>query len=106
MFGKSKKHPYHDVGRSREAAEYLASQLEQLMALPLATAAEVNAWYQECDAVEMTLQRQFPQFEPFHEVWHFFADADIRGRDPGCREHQHQLMSEYIQHLRQERLDA
>jgi hypothetical protein len=106
MFGKITKNSFHDIGRSPDAADYLALQLERLMALPLTTPAEVKNWYGECDAVQKTLQSQFPQFEPFHEVWHFFADADIRGRDVGYRDHQHRLMSEYVQHLRHKRQDG
>ena len=103
MFEKSNKSPFHDIGRSPEAADFLASQLERLMALPLTTPAEVEIWYGERDAVQEALQKQFPRFEPFHEVWHFFADADIRGRDVGYRDHQHRLMSDYLQHLRNEK---
>ncbi len=50
------------------------------MALPLATPADVERWYEESSGVERTLERRFPQFEPEHEVWHFFSDADIRSR--------------------------
>ncbi len=106
MFGKSNKSPFYDIGRSPEAADYLASQLERLMALPLTAPAEVERWYEDCDAVQKVLQMQFPQFEPFHEVWHFFADADIRGRDTGYRHRQHRLMSEYVQHLRNEKREG
>jgi len=100
MFEKSNQSRFHDLGRSPDAADYLAAQLERLMALPLATPAEVEIWYEERDAVQNALLKQFPQFEPFHEVWHFFADADIRSRDVGYRDHQHRLMSEYVQDLR------
>jgi hypothetical protein len=106
MFGKSNTSPFCDIGRTRESADFLASQLERLMALPLTTSAEVEAWYGKCDAVQMDLQKQFPQFEPFHEVWHFFADADIRSRDTGYRDNQHRLMSDYVQHLRNEKRDG
>jgi hypothetical protein len=102
MLGKPTKNPCHGMGRSAEAADYLASQLERLMALPLTTPAEVENWYGERDAVQENLKRQYPQFEPFHEVWHFFTDADIRGRDAEYRDHQHRLMSDYVQHLRHE----
>ena len=82
------------------AAEYLASQLERLMALPLTTPADVELWYEESSSVERTLEQRFPQFEPEHEVWHFFSDADIRSRESGYRDRQHRLMSEYVQRLR------
>src|SRR2546425_11374031 len=100
MFGKTTKKPFHDIGRTPEAAEYLASQLERLMRLPLTTPAETETWEQECQSVQDTLKSQFPIFDPYHEIWHFFADADIRARDTGYRDYQHRLMSEYVQHLR------
>jgi hypothetical protein len=100
MFRKSKNIPFDDMGRSPKAADYLAAQLERLMALPLNSPAEVKKWYEERDAVKEVLEKEYPRFEPFHEVWHFFADADIRGRDSGYRDYQHRLMSDYVQDLR------
>jgi len=43
MFGKSNKSPFYDIGGSPEAADYLASQLERLMALPLTTCRRMKA---------------------------------------------------------------
>ena len=83
------------------AAEYLASQLERLIALPLITPADVERWYEESGSVERTLEQRFPHFEPEHDVWHFFSDADIRFRESGYRDRQHRLMTEYVQRLRQ-----
>ncbi len=82
------------------AGAYLAGQLERLIALPLATPADVELWYQERSTVEHALEQRFPDFEPEHELWHFFSDADIRSRDSGYRDRQHRLMSEYVQRLR------
>jgi hypothetical protein len=101
VFGKRKKIPL-DVGRSPEAARYLATEIERLMALPLSTKAEVDHWYSECGKVQRVLIKQFPEFEFYHEVWHFFADADIRARDDSYRDRQHGLMSDYITRLRNE----
>jgi hypothetical protein len=80
MTTKGNKIMFHDIGRSPEAANFLASQLERLMALPLTTPAEVEIWYKECAVVQRALDERFPNFEPFHEVWHFsmmptFADV-------------------------------
>ena len=70
------------------------------MGLPIATPADVERWYQESGTVEQALEQRFPDFEPEHELWHFFSDADIRSRAEGYRDRQHRLMSEYIQRLR------
>jgi hypothetical protein len=88
---------------SNHAGAYLAEQIEQLMALPLATAADVERWYAESSTVEQSLRLRFPDFEPEHELCHFFSDADIRSRDSGYRDRQHRLMSEYVQRLRDDR---
>ena len=102
MFRKRNKQPFYDAGRSPEAADYLATQLERLMALPLTTPADVERWYEESGIVEKTLEQRFPHFEPEHEVSHFFSDADIRSRESGYRDRQHRIMSEYVQFLRNE----
>ncbi len=102
----SNESPFQDVGCSPEAANYLASQLERLMALPITSPAETDKWYEEVAAVKEAMKMQFPQFEPFHEIWHFFSDADIRRRDSGYRDRQHGIISEYVRHLRNERRGA
>ncbi|HSI12116.1 MAG TPA: hypothetical protein VK961_08735 [Chthoniobacter sp.] len=84
---------------SSSPGAYLAAELERLMALPLATPAEVAHWDEECATVQRTLERRFPHFEFEHEVWHFFNDSDIRARDAGYCERQHRLMSEYVHRL-------
>jgi hypothetical protein len=105
MFG-SPKHKPIDVGRTSEAAEFLATELERLMALPLATPEDVADWYSESKKSKATLREKFPQFEFYDEVWHFFDDADVRARDSGYRDHQHRLMSDYITRLRNEPANA
>lgn len=97
----SKQDKKRDTGVTPKAAEYLAASLVRLMELPLGDEAEVKNWYAECGKVQRTLIEDFPKFEFDHEVWHFFADADIRARDEKYRAQQHQLMSEYVNHLQQ-----
>lgn len=86
--------------------DYLADQLERLLALPLTTPEDVEHWYEECSAVQQTLEQQFPHFEPEHEVWHFFSDADIRSKDSDYCDRQHRLMCEYVRRLRNESENA
>lgn len=105
MFGKRKQIPL-DVGRSPEAAKYLATEIERLMALPLSCKADVDHWYSECGKAQRVLIKKFPEFEFYHEVWHFFADADIRARDDSYCDRQHGLMSDYITRLRNEPSNA
>jgi hypothetical protein len=86
--------------RGDSADEYLAGELERLMAMPLTTSKDVERWYNESREVAESLARRFPEFEPEHELWHFFSDADIRSREKEYRDRQHQLMLEYIHRLR------
>ena len=70
------------------------------MTLPLVTAEDIESWYQECELIRRSLKERFAHFEPEPEVWHYFADADIRSRDNAWRERQHRLMTGHIQSLR------
>ncbi|MEI9898478.1 MAG: hypothetical protein WDN28_32640 [Chthoniobacter sp.] len=80
---------------------YLASQLERLMALPLATQSDLKNWESERGEVEQTIREKFPRFEPSDDYWHFICDADIRLRDGEYRDRQHKLIAEYITILRE-----
>jgi len=102
MLGKRDKKKFHDIGRTREAADFFAGELERLMALPLSTKSDVKHWYAERSKTEKTLKERFPKFEFWHEVWHFLLDPDIRARDTGYRDHQHGLMRGYVEYLRNE----
>jgi hypothetical protein len=85
---------------NESGAEYLAAQLERLLRLPLGTSEDVEKWDKECAAVQTELESRFPAFEVEHHLWHFFTDSDIRCKDPGYRQRQHQAVSEYIERLR------
>jgi hypothetical protein len=73
------------------------------MSLPLATKEDLQRWYFERERTQSALKQQFPQFEFYDEVWHFFADADIRARDSGYLAYQYRLMSDYVSVLRENR---
>jgi len=72
------------------------------MALPLNSKLDVEQWYSECAKTQHRLAERFPKFAFWHEVEHFFADADIRARDNGYRDYQNRLMKDYIGDLRHE----
>jgi len=90
-----------EKGFSKKAGRYLATELERLMNMPLTTEEEVKQWYAECGQVQKALISRFPEFEFDPEVWHFFADADIRARDPAAAAKHHQFITGYITALRQ-----
>ena len=89
-----------DRARNETAPEYLAAQLERLMALPLANEEDAERWDKECAEVQTALQTRFPNFGLEHSAWHFFIDSDIRLKDAGYRQQQHRHISDYVALLR------
>ena len=89
-----------DSATDKAAAEFLADELERLMSSPLDTLEQAKRWDTDCADVMTVLETRFPRFEIEHHVWHFFADADIRRRDPGYRRQQHQAIADYVTRLR------
>lgn len=84
----------------KAAAEFVAAQLEKLLALPLVTDEDEQRWGEACACFETALESRFPAFELEHHVHHFFTDTDIRRKDRGYRDRQHRAISEYIWRLR------
>ena len=79
---------------------YLVQHLNRLMALPLDTKLDLENWIVESNQVMRSLEKNFPDFEPSENFWHFIADPDIRLRDKEYRDYQHKLMQDYISRLR------
>jgi hypothetical protein len=84
----------------KAAAGFVAAELERLMSLPLDTPEDAKRWDVACADFQTTLEARFPSFEVEHHVWHFFADSDIRQKDAGYRQKQHQAISDYVTRLR------
>jgi hypothetical protein len=82
--------------------QFLVTELEHLMALPLTSKAERDAWYVESKRVQKTLRERFPDLDYPHDIWHFLADADIRARDDGYRKYQEQIVTDYLKKARGE----
>jgi hypothetical protein len=89
-----------DSGNDRAAADFLAEALEKLLSLPLDTPEDAERWEVECADVEAGLERRFPGFTVEDQVWHFFSDSDIRQKDGGYRQRQHQAITDYVTRLR------
>jgi hypothetical protein len=84
----------------KAAASFFADELERLMAFPLETLDDVARWDDECARVQTELETRFPSFTFEEQVDHFFTDSDIRQRDAGYRQWQHQAISDYVTRLR------
>jgi len=83
-----------------EGDRFLASELERLRALPLASKADAKAWLAEAAALERQLTTRFPDLEFPHEIWHYLSDADIRAREPEYGAMQEQVVIDYITSVR------
>jgi hypothetical protein len=84
----------------KAAADFVATELERLMSLPLDTAEDAKRWDVACGDFQTALETRFPSFKVEHHVWHFFVDSDIRQEDSGYRQRQHQAISDYVTRLR------
>jgi hypothetical protein len=83
-----------------EGDRFLASVLERLQALPLASKADAKARLAEAAALERQLTTRFPDLEFPHEIWHYLSDADIRAREPEYEAMQEQVVTDYITSVR------
>ena len=88
------------------AAEFVATELERLIALPLDTPEDAERWDTECASFQTALETRFSTFELEHHVWHFITDSDIRRKDAGYRDRQHQAVTDYVRRLRHEYRNA
>jgi hypothetical protein len=87
------------VNTAPTGPEFLAAQLERLVEMPLETPADMDRWYSAAHDVQSALH-DLPPFEFPHHVWHYFADADIRRREPLYRERQEKAIRDYIAEVR------
>jgi hypothetical protein len=84
----------------KAAADFVATELERLMSLPLDTPEDAKRWDCACANFQTALETRFPRFSIEHHVEHFFTDSDIRHKDAGYRQKQHQAISDYVTRLR------
>jgi hypothetical protein len=84
----------------KAAADFVAIELERLMSLPLDTLEDVERWDIACADFQTALETRFPSFPLEHHVEHFLTDSDIRQKDAGYRQKQHQAISDYVTRLR------
>src|SRR2546428_8068820 len=89
-----------DSPTDRAAAEFLAGELERLISLPLDTLEHARRWDVEAEKTMAAIDTLFPSFLFELQVWHFFADADIRQKDAVHQHQQHQYILNYITRLR------
>jgi hypothetical protein len=98
--------PPNKFTRVENGTRYLVDELEKLLSMPIGSEQELETWYAESKRVQAELPDRFPDLNYPHEVWHFLADADIRSRDPGYRQHQERVIIDYIERVRRKNASA
>ena len=84
----------------KAAADFVATELERLISLPFDTPEDAKRWDVACADFQTAIETRFPSFAIEHHVEHFFTDSDIRQKDAGYRQKQHQTISDYVTRLR------
>lgn len=83
-----------------ESYQFFADELERLLAMPLDTKQELEAWYAASQRLRDTIRSHHPEVEYEGETFHFLVDAEIRQRDAGYRKWQEGEVHKYIQRVR------
>jgi hypothetical protein len=85
-------------------AEYsrreLAADLEALLALPVRSQADLDAWYTRAYEVNARLRASDGTWSVSEEVWHFLFDADTRLKCPEYGETQVRTVRDIIEDLK------
>lgn len=89
-----------NADKDKAAANFLADESERLVALPLDTLEDAQACEIECAKMQTEFEKRFPDFGVEEVAEHFFTDSDIRQRDVGYRQWQHNRILEYAKRLR------
>jgi hypothetical protein len=87
----------------KDSRKFFADELEKLLATPLATKQDLDAWYAASQHLRDIIRSQHPEVEYEGETYHFLVDAEIRQRDVGYRKWQEGEVRSYIQKLRSEK---
>ena len=83
-----------------DSRNFFADELEKLLAMPLNTKQELDAWYSASKHLQDTIRSQYPEVDYEGETYHFLVDAEIRQRDPGYRKWQEGEVRHYIEKVR------
>ena len=82
------------------AGEFLAGELERLMALPLDTTKDARSWNREAEKVMNAMDTRFPRMVIEKQAANFFTDAEIFRQDAAYRRAQYQCVAGYVARLR------
>jgi hypothetical protein len=83
-----------------DSRNFFADGLEKLLAMPIDTKQELDAWYAASKRLRDTICSQHPEVEYEGEIYHFLVDAEIRQRDAGYRKWQEGEVRHYIEAVR------
>jgi hypothetical protein len=83
-----------------DSRKFFADELEKLLAMPLNSKQDLEAWYSASKRLRDVLRSQHPEVEYDGETYHFLVDAEIRQRDAGYRKWQEGEVRQYIERVR------
>jgi hypothetical protein len=82
------------------ALKFVADELERLLALPLRSKGDLDAWYLQARKLQKAVKEHAVELP--EEVWHFLADADTRSKphEAEYRALQEEMVRKCIEALR------
>jgi hypothetical protein len=83
-----------------DSPKFFTDELEKLLAMPLNTKEDLDAWDAASQRLRDTIRSQHREVEYESETYHFLVDAEIRQRDAGYRKWQEGEVRHYIEKVR------
>ncbi len=84
--------------RCKEGRQFLADELEKLLAIPVTTEADMIAWVTAGKQLRQTLRVRYPDVQVEGHIYNFLSRVGVetRRRDPGFRRQQENIVRTYI----------
>jgi hypothetical protein len=83
-----------------DSRTFFADELEKLLAMPLGTKQDLEAWCRASTELRDRLRIDHPDLDYEGETYHFLVDAEIRQHDAGYRRWQEGEIRSYIRRVR------
>jgi hypothetical protein len=91
--------------RCKEGRQFLADELEKLLAMPVTTEADMTAWVTAGKQLRQTLRVRYPDVQVEGQIYNFLGRVGVetRRRDLGFRRWQENIVRTYITEVRAEK---
>ena len=83
-----------------QGEKFFADELEKLLAMPLETKQDLQAWQSASKQLRDRIRSDYPDIGYEGDTYHFLVDAEIRQRDAGYRRWQEEQVRGYIRQVR------